>query len=135
MAPCTHLCIKKIFSLEAENGLGRFSTGSEVNEAGRPILAAGRVRSEFEEKKRKKTLNPAATKTLHEIHSSPATATPSRRRATKHVPCVSPYSPASIDLGFVEIGLLQLSQSVKTTNVTHTLTDTQTDGQTDGPTD
>ena len=27
----------------------------------------------------------------------------------------------------MEIGLVQLSQSVKTTNVTHTLTDTQTD--------
>ena len=37
----------------------------------------------------------------------------------------SPYSPASIDLRFVEIGLVQLSQSVKTTNVTHTLTDTE----------
>ena len=29
-----------------------------------------------------------------------------------------------MDLGFVKIGLVQLSQSVKTTNVTHTLTDT-----------
>ena len=36
-----------------------------------------------------------------------------------------PFSPASIDTGFVEIGLVQLSQSLKTTNVTHTLTDTQ----------
>ena len=38
----------------------------------------------------------------------------------------SPYSLASIDPGFVETGLVQLSQSVKTTNanVTHTLTDT-----------
>ena len=35
-----------------------------------------------------------------------------RRRATKHVPRVSPYSPASIDPGFVEIGHVQLSQSV-----------------------
>ena len=41
----------------------------------------------------------------------------------KNVPRVSPYSPASIDPGFVEIGLVQLSQSVKTTNVTHTHTD------------
>ena len=54
----------------------------------------------------------------HEIHSNPPTATTSRRRATKHVPRVSPYSPASIDHGFVEIGLEQLWQSVKTTNVT-----------------
>ena len=32
-----------------------------------------------------------------------------------------------LDPGFVEIGLAQLSQSVKTTNVTHTLTDRRTD--------
>ena len=81
--------------------------------------------------KKKKTRNPAAPKTHHEIHSSPATASNSRRHARKHVPRVSPYSPASIDPGFVEIGLVQLSQSVKTTNVAHTLTGTQTDGQTD----
>ena len=36
------------------------------------------------------------TQTHHDIHSSPATATTSRRRATKHVSRVSPYSPASI---------------------------------------
>ena len=66
----------------------------------------------------------APTKTHHEIHSSPATASNSRRHARKHVLRVSPYSPASIDPGFVEIGLVQLSQSVITTNVTHTLTDT-----------
>ena len=71
----------------------------------------------------------AATKIHHKIHSSPATATTSRRLATKHVPHVSPYSPASIDPGFAEIGLVQLPQSVKTTNVTHTLT--ETDSQTD----
>ena len=51
----------------------------------------------------------------------------SRWLATKHVPRVSPYSPASIDPGFVEIGLVQLSQSVKTTTVTHTQTDRQID--------
>ena len=73
-----------------------------------------------EEKKTKKQKNPAVLKTHHEIHSSPATATTSRRLVTKHVPRVSPYSPASIDPGFVEIGLVQLSRSVKTTNVTHT---------------
>ena len=65
-------------------------------------------------------------KTHHEIHSSPATASNSRRHARKHVTRVSPYSPASMDPGFVEIGLVQLSQSVKTTNVTYTLTNTQT---------
>ena len=73
------------------------------------ILAAGRVRSK---KKQKHEIDPAAPKIHHEIHSSPATATTSRRHATKYVPRVSPYSPASIDPGFVEIGLVQLSQSI-----------------------
>ena len=49
------------------------------------------------------------------------------RRNTFHV---GPHSPVSIDPGFVKIGLVQLSQSVKTTNVTHTLTGTQTDRRT-----
>ena len=93
-------------------------TSVEVNEARRPHTCSRPCA--FEEKhKNKKTRNPAAPKTHHEIHSSPATATTSRRRATKHVPRVSPYSPASIDPGFVEIGRVQLSQSVKPTNVTH----------------
>ena len=76
----------------------------------------------FEGKKTgKKTEQSAPPKnTHHEIHSSPATATTPRWRETKHVPRVSPYSPASIDPEFVEIGLVQLSQSVKTTNVTQT---------------
>ena len=52
------------------------------------------------------------TQTHHEIHSSPATATTSRRRATKHVPHVNPCSPASIDPRLVEIGLVQISQSI-----------------------
>ena len=77
---------------------------------------------------RKKNAKSRCTKNTPRIRSSPATATTSRRRATKHVPRFSPYSPASIDPGFVEIGLVQLSQSVKTTNVTHT--DRQTDTQT-----
>ena len=61
-------------------------------------------------------------KTHHEIHSRRATATTSRRPAAKHVPRISPHSPASLDPGFVKISLVQLSQSVKTTNVTHILT-------------
>ena len=65
----------------------------------------------------------APPRTHHEIHSNPAIASNSRRHARKHVPRVSPYPSPSIDPGFVEIGLVQLSQSVKTTNVTHTLTD------------
>ena len=83
----------------------------------------------FEERKKSKKkkhrkIRPPQPK-HHEIHSSPATASNSRWHARKHVTRVSPYSPASIDPGFVEIGLVQLSQSVKTTNVTHTLTNTQ----------
>ena len=57
----------------------------------------------------------APPQTHDEIQISAATATTSRRRSTKHVPRVSPYSPASIDPGFVEVGLVQLSQSVKNT--------------------
>ena len=102
----------------------------EVNEARRPHTCS-RFRSKKKKRGKQKTKNPAALKTHHEIHSSPATATTSRRRAAKHVPRVSPYSPASVDPGFVEIGLVQLSQSVKRTNVTRTLTDTKTDRRTD----
>ena len=72
------------------------------------ILAAGRVRSN-KKKRKQKTRNPVAPKIHHEIHSSPATVTTSRRRATKRVPRVRPYSHASIDPGFVEIDLVQLS--------------------------
>ena len=96
------------------------------------ILTAGRVRSK--KKKRQQRRNPAAPKTHHEIHSSSATATTSRRRAKKHVPRVSPYSPASIDRGFVEIGLVQLSQPVKTTNECYTYTHRRT-GKADRQTD
>ena len=97
-------------------------TSREIHEAKCGlVLAAGRVRS----KKKKYRKNPAPPKTRHEIHSCPATATNSRRSAVKHVPRVSQHSTASIDPGIVEIGLVQLSsQSVKTTNVTHTHTQT-----------
>ena len=83
------------------------------------ILAAGRVRPKGKKTKKRNTKKCAAPQTHHEIHSSPTTATTSRRLAMKHVPRVRPHSLASIDPGFVEIGLVQLSQSVKTTNVTH----------------
>ena len=82
------------------------------------ILAAGRVRSKKKKNENNQTKKYAPPKTHHEIHNNPATATTSKRRTTKHLPRVSPYSPASIDPEFVEIGLVQLSQSVKTTNVT-----------------
>ena len=63
-------------------------------------------------RRKKQTRNPAAPKAHHEILSSPATATTYRRRATKRVSRVSPYLHASIVSGFVEIGLVQLLQSV-----------------------
>ena len=72
------------------------------------ILAAGRVRSKKKktEKKNTKKIPPHPKHTTEYIHSSPATATTSRRRAPKHVPRVSPYSySSSIDPGFVEMGL------------------------------
>ena len=110
------------------------STSRKVNEATRPHTCSRPcVFEEKKNRKKKNTKKSAPPKTHHESHSIQATATNSRRRAKKHVPRASPYLPASIDPGFVEIGLVQLSQSVKTTNVTHTLTDTQThrDGRTD----
>ena len=61
------------------------------------------IRRNKNEKKQKKSASP---KTYHEARSRPATATNSRRRASKHVPRGSPYSRASsIDAGFVEISL------------------------------
>ena len=63
-------------------------------------------------KTKKNTKKPAPPKTHHEIHSNPTTATTSRRLPTEQFPRVSPYSPASIDPGFVEIGFVQLSLSV-----------------------
>ena len=108
MAPCTHP-----------------GTIREVNEGRRPHTC--RRSCAFEEGKN--TKKSTAPKTHNEIHSNPATATNSTQHATKHAPRVSPYSPASIDPGFVEIGLVHLSQSVKTTNVTHAHTDRQTDRQ------
>ena len=102
---------------------GYVHTSREVNEARLPHTCSRPCA--FEEKKfeKKNAKKSAPPKTHHEIHSSPATASNSRRHARKHVPSVSPYSPASMDPEFVEIGLVQHSQSVKTTYVTRTHTD------------
>ena len=93
-------------------------TGREVYEPTRPHTCS----TPFEERKMKKQnkQNIAAPKAHHKIHSNPATTTTSRRRAI--LACFHRS-------GFVEIGLVQLAQSVKTTNVTHT--QTQADRQTD----
>ena len=97
-------------------------TSRDVNEARRPHTCS-RPYAFFDEKKRKNSEIPAAPKTHHEIHGSSVTATTSIRRATKHVPRVCPFSPVSIDPRILEIGIVQLSQSVKTTNATQTHTD------------
>jgi len=90
MAPCTHP-----------------GTSREVHEARLPRTCSRPCA--FEVKKTKKKTKSHQTLKKHTtkyIHSSPATATTSRRRAVKHVPLGSPYShSSSIDLGFVEIGL------------------------------
>ena len=111
MEPCTHP-----------------RTSRKVNEARWPHACSRPCAFEEKTNRKKNTEKKSAPpKTNYEIHSNPATASNSRRHARKHVPRVSIYSPASIDPEFVEIGLVQLPQSVKTANVTHTLTDTQTD--------
>ena len=95
----------------------RSGASRTVNEARRLHTSSKPCALEKKER-RKKARNPASPKTHHEIDSSPATATTSRRRETKHVPSVSQHWSTSIDPGFVEIGLIQLSESVQTTNVT-----------------
>ena len=96
----------------------------EVNEARRPHNCSRPCAFEEKRKSKKKTRKNPPHPEHHDSHSSPRTATTSRRHATKHVPHVSPYSLDSKDAGFVEIGLVQLSQSVKRTSVTHTHTHT-----------
>ena len=91
------------------------------------ILAGGLVRSKKQKVEKKKHENFHPRRRHHECHS-PATVTNSIQRATKHVQSVSPYSFASIGPAVEEIGLAQVTQSVKTTNVTstHRQTDEQT---------
>ena len=76
----------------------------------------GRRKTKSKEQSTKKYAAPIIQ---NKIHISPATATNSRRRATHHGPRASPCSLASIDPVFVEICLLQVSQSVKATKATH----------------
>ena len=83
------------------------------------ILAADRVRS----KKKKKTPHHKNTR-RNPQQPGARDHLETARRNTSHV---SSYSSASIDPGFMEIGLVQLSQQVKTTNITHAYSDTQTD--------
>ena len=101
----------------------------DVNEArGGLVLEVSRVRSKKKNVEKKRSRQNPPHPEHHERRSSPADATISRRRGAKHVPPFSQYSPASIDTGFVEFGLVQLSQSVKTTNsMSHTRTHIPTD--------
>ena len=108
--------------------MAEYAGSREVNGTRRPHTCSRLCAFEENKSRQKKiTKKSIPPRTHHESHSSPATTTTTRRHVMKHVPHVPPYSPVSIDLGFVEIGLVQLSQSVKTTNVSYTLTDTQTD--------
>ena len=116
------LIMKRLFLLKAKNGL---ITSGEVNEARWPHTCSRPCAFDIYIYIFLNTTKFAPPKTHHETHSSPATGFNSRRHARKHAPRVSPYSPASIDPEIVEIGLAHLSQSVKTTNVTHA--DTPTD--------
>ena len=147
MAPCTHPGMKRLFCPKGKKrrhceefflpkgkklprslrslGFASLLVERQMRQGGL-IIEAGRMRSKKKKLEKINTEKSAPLKTHHEIHSSPATASNSRRHGTKHIPRVSPYSPASIDHGVVEIGLVQLSQSVKSTNVTHTLTHTHT---------
>ena len=78
-----------------------YYTRREVHEARWPRTCSRPCAFEGQKNEQKKqNKKNAPPKTHHEIHSRPATATNSRRRAAKHVPRVSPYSPASIDPGF-----------------------------------
>ena len=96
----------------AASPLSPYTTSREVNEARRPHTCSRPCAFEEKKRRKKKEKKSALPKTHHENHSSPATATTSRRLATKRVPRVSPYSSVFIDPGFVEVGLVQLSQSV-----------------------
>ena len=94
MAPCTHP-----------------GTSREVLEARLPRTCSRPCTFEVKKNEKKNTKSHQTLKkhTTKYSHSSPATATTSRRRGVKHVPLVSPCShSSSIDSGFVEIGLARL---------------------------
>ena len=88
---------------------------TEVNEARRPHTYSRPCTFEEKQNEPPPRRNPAAPKTHHEIQSSPAIATTSRRRAVKQVSLVSQYShSSSIDPGLVEIGLASIHPYVYT---------------------
>ena len=92
------------------------------------ILAAGRVRSK--KKKNRKTKNTKKKRPTQNTPRNPQQpgdrghlCTARDETPPTRLPILARFHRSR----FVEIVLVQLSQSVKTTNVTHTLTDTQTD--------
>ena len=85
----------------------------------------------FQETRKKKPPHPKRTARGHQKHSSTVTAITWRRSAVKQAPRVSPRSLATIDPGFVVIGLVQNTTDRQTDRQTGRQTDRQTDGQTD----
>ena len=112
MAPCTHPGMKRPFCPKGKRwprSLRSLRLASLLVERymrqGCLVLAIGRLRSK-KRKKKTKSLQTLKKHTTKYIHSSPATATTSKRRAAEDVPLGSPYShSSSVNLGFVEIGL------------------------------
>ena len=121
MAPCTHIYEKAFFACRQKTtsvaSLSRLCliTSREVNEARRPHTWSRPCA--FEENKSKEHEIPP-----HPKHTTKSTAArrPRPPRDGVRRDASIPYSPACIGPGFVGIGLVQLSQSLKTTNVTHT---------------
>ena len=108
---------RRVFSVGRLAGCGSPSTESMLTALGlsqAELMCTNLNMQNHEKHESRRTQN-----TLRNPPTSPATATTSRRRATKHVQRVSPYSLATIDPGLVEIGLVQLSQvrMEKTTSV------------------
>lgn len=102
MGACTHPGMKSCFP----TGKKTASSLVEMMRQRRLIVAAGCVPSKKTQAKTKRG-NPAELKTQGQNHSSPMTAVIWRWHATSQAACVSPGSPAAIDCGFVEIGLVQ----------------------------
>ena len=74
------------------------------------ILHVDRVRSKKKNRKKQKQQKIHPAQNTPRYPQQPGDRDHLERRATRHIPRVSPYTPASIDPGFVEIGHVQLSQ-------------------------
>ena len=98
-----------------------YTTSREVNEAWRPPACSRPCAFKEKKTKKKKKKSPRTQYTPR----NPQQPGDRDHLETACDETSGPYSPASMDHRFVEIGLVQLSQSVKTTNVTHRQTDKQ----------